>query len=75
MQIGVPSWTVSKWKAKYLLGRNKLIRDGIKYKKNTILEACKLLKQGEQTKIISRKLNVEPAAINKQQLISEFSEK
>lgn len=67
-KLGINRQTIYNWKERYLVGPRRELRDtrdGHKYKRQTVLEACKLLKQGVSTRNVAKRLNVNYGVIMK----------
>lgn len=63
IELGIGPMTVQRWKDRYFKEKNSEIKDGRKYKKETIIEACELLKKGERVLSVARKLQVHRDAV------------
>lgn len=58
-ELNVHPHSVRGWKERYCTGKVPEPKDGMKYKKETILEACKLLKKGKSLTNVARKLKID----------------
>lgn len=57
-ELGISSTLVYKWRDRYCINKKLEPKNGLKYSKDTILEACKLIRQGHSLKSVARKLQI-----------------